>query len=190
MSPWLWKPLASTAFLVFAWKMGAFDSLYGRLIFSGLALSWLGDLFLIPASKKTFLLGLAAFLLAHIAYAGAFAERGFDPSWGTVSGVLLVMAAFAVSLWLVPAVRKTDPGMIPPVLAYMAAITAMVALAAAASGRSGDFRILAGALMFYVSDLSVARDRFVSPGWINRAWGLPLYYAAQFVLAATVSGGG
>jgi uncharacterized membrane protein YhhN len=35
--------------------------------------------------------------------------------------------------------------------------------------------------------LSVARDRFVVPGFVNRAWGLPLYYAAQLVLAATVA---
>jgi len=32
-----------------------------------------------------------------------------------------------------------------------------------------------------VSDLSVARDRFVSRSFSNRAWGLPLYYAAQIV---------
>ena len=46
--------------------------------------------------------------------------------------------------------------------------------------------IAGGALAFYLSDLSVARDRFVRPAFVNRAWGLPLYYGAQFVLAATV----
>jgi hypothetical protein len=29
----------------------------------------------------------------------------------------------------------------------------------------------------------VARDRFVSAGWINKAWGWPLYFGAQLVLA-------
>jgi len=184
---WILKPLASTAFLIFAWKMGALTSLYGQLIFAGLCLSWLGDLLLIPESKLTFLVGLVAFLSAHVVYAAAFVQKGFDPSWGAIAWLLLVMTGFAVSLWLMPAVRKNDPKMTLPVLAYLTAITAMVGLASGAAGASGDFRILIGAVMFYLSDLSVARDKFVAPGWVNRAWGLPLYYAAQFVLAATVA---
>jgi len=47
--------------------------------------------------------------------------------------------------------------------------------------------LLTGALMFLVSDLAVARDRFVAQGFINRLWGLPLYYAAQLVLASCAS---
>ncbi len=50
-----------------------------------------------------------------------------------------------------------------------------------------DGRIIGAAVMFYFSDLAVARDRFVEPGPVNRLWGLPLYYAAQFVFAATVA---
>ncbi|MCP4006145.1 MAG: lysoplasmalogenase, partial [bacterium] len=48
--------------------------------------------------------------------------------------------------------------------------------------------ILLGALMFYVSDLAVARDRFVATGFDNRIWGLPLYYCGQLVLASTIAG--
>ena len=47
---------------------------------------------------------------------------------------------------------------------------------------------LTGAAMFCVSDLSVARDRFVSPGFVNGAWGLPLYFGGQLLLAASVAG--
>ena len=43
--------------------------------------------------------------------------------------------------------------------------------------------ILAGALAFYLSDLFVARHRFVQQGFSNRLAGLPLYYAGQFCLA-------
>jgi uncharacterized membrane protein YhhN len=43
-----------------------------------------------------------------------------------------------------------------------------------------------GALLFYVSDLAVARNRFVAPGFANRAWGLPAYYAGQMLLASTL----
>jgi hypothetical protein len=43
--------------------------------------------------------------------------------------------------------------------------------------------VRAGALLFYLSDLAVARDRFVRPGLANRLVGLPLYYAGQVLLA-------
>jgi uncharacterized membrane protein YhhN len=68
------------------------------------------------------------------------------------------------------------------VIAYIAVISTM--LAAAAGTRVP--LIAVGALAFYFSDLSVARDRFVAPGFINRAWGLPLYYGAQLLLGWSV----
>jgi len=43
-----------------------------------------------------------------------------------------------------------------------------------------------GAVLFFLSDLLVARDRFVAPGFGNRLLGLPLYYAAQLLLASAV----
>jgi uncharacterized membrane protein YhhN len=42
-----------------------------------------------------------------------------------------------------------------------------------------------GALAFTASDISVARDRFARHEFLNRAWGLPLYYAAQLLIAST-----
>ena len=46
--------------------------------------------------------------------------------------------------------------------------------------------ILGGAVAFYLSDLFVARDRFVSEGITNRVIGLPLYYGGQYLLAFSV----
>jgi uncharacterized membrane protein YhhN len=72
--------------------------------------------------------------------------------------------------------------------AYVAVISAMVVCAAGAVGGGATPEILLGAAMFYASDLAVARDRFVAPGFGNAAWGLPLYYGAQLVLAGTLAG--
>ena len=47
--------------------------------------------------------------------------------------------------------------------------------------------VLVGALLFTASDLSVARDRFVKQGYVNRLWGWPTYFVAQLVLAWTVA---
>jgi hypothetical protein len=50
--------------------------------------------------------------------------------------------------------------------------------------------LLAGAVLFALSDVFVARDRFVHSGFANRQWGLPLYFLAQLILAASVAAPG
>ena len=183
---WVFKPLAATGFIVSALQHGALDSRYGVLVYLGLCLSWWGDVLLIPKTKNTFLAGLGAFLLAHLAYAAAFVARGLSWTTAVAGFVVLTLPLAAVARWLLP---KVPPAMQLPVRAYMAVITAMVACAAATVVAHGRMAILVGALAFYLSDLSVARDRFVSPGFDNKLWGWPLYFGAQLVLAATVSAG-
>jgi uncharacterized membrane protein YhhN len=73
------------------------------------------------------------------------------------------------------------------VSAYVAVITAMVALAVSTVVARGGANILAGAFMFYFSDLAVARERFIENSFTNKAWGLPLYFGGQLVLALSVS---
>jgi hypothetical protein len=65
----------------------------------------------------------------------------------------------------------------------MTAISAMVSLAVGSHFHSPAPIALGGAIAFYLSDLSVARDRFVAPGFVNRLWGIPLYYFAQLLFA-------
>lgn len=50
----------------------------------------------------------------------------------------------------------------------------------------GRFLALNGAFSFYLSDVFVARQRFVQPAFLNRLIGLPLYYLGQFQIAYTV----
>ena len=71
-----------------------------------------------------------------------------------------------------------------PVIAYLLAIGLMVSIAGGAATFSPS--LLVAALLFAVSDVLVARQRFVSPGIANRLVGLPLYYAAQVLFAMSV----
>jgi len=59
-------------------------------------------------------------------------------------------------------------------------------LAVGASFAVASPGMAAGAVLFAVSDLAVARERFVRAAFTNQLWGLPLYYAAQVVIASTV----
>jgi len=181
---WILKPMASTGFCVSALQHGALASRYGLLLYLGLCLSWWGDVLLIPKSQLTFLLGLGAFLLAHVAYTVAFVFRGISVVATVGALVALALPLALVGRWLLP---KVPVGMQRPVRAYMLVITAMVACAVGTVAARGDGLIALGALAFYLSDLSVARDRFVAPGFDNKLWGWPLYFGAQLLLARTVA---
>ena len=171
------KMVASTAFVAVALSLGAWDTGFGRWMVAGLALSWLGDLLLTYPSRTAFLGGLVAFLVAHVAYIVAFLVRGVaGPLWFATL-VVLVVGGFIVR-WLWPYV---DQQMRLPVVAYVVTISLMVLAAAATAQADAEWRIPVGAVAFYLSDIAVARDRFVAPGVVNRIWGLPLYYGAQLL---------
>lgn len=180
----LCKTVASTAFIAVALTMGALDTRYGQLVVLALALGWLGDVLLLARRSAVFLAGLGAFLLAHVVYAAAFA------GWPLSSGALLAGAALMVGLGAV-VLRAFWPRLKPlyrlAVPAYVVAIGVMCTLAIGAGAGGGAWWLPAAALAFAASDISVARDRFIGHSFANKLWGLPLYYAAQLVLAASAA---
>ncbi len=180
---WLTKPLASLGFVLVACASGAFGSTYGLTILTGLIACALGDVLLItPGAGKAFLAGMASFALGHAAYATAFWQLGIDRNATRLGLGAMSVIAILTLRWLAP---RLPGDMRIPIHVYIAIISVMVALAGGASAASGDPWIAVGATAFAISDLSVARDRFVKPGFVNVLWGLPLYYAAQLVLALT-----
>jgi uncharacterized membrane protein YhhN len=183
---WLAKPLASTGFLLTALAAGALSNAYGRAVLVALALSWLGDVLLIPKqSRRAFLAGLASFLLGHVAYAVAFLLRGVDPEASAVATALVAVPSLTVLRWLWPFVPDR---LRVPVVAYVGVISLMVACALGVAEFRAQTSIALGALAFYASDLAVARQRFVAESFTNKLWGLPLYYGAQLLLASTAGG--
>ena len=150
-----------------------------------LVLCWAGDVFLIPRGASTpFLVGLVSFLLGHLGFAVAFTLRGTDPLWMAVAAALVLPAAFVAMRWLDP---HLPDRMRLPVIAYLTVISLMVVTAVGAAASASRLAIGVGAICFYLSDLHVARHRFVSQSFWNKSWGLPLYYGAQLILASTVS---
>lgn len=176
------KPLASLGFLVVAVSAGAADTGFGRWMLVGLALSLVGDVLLL--GEALFVGGLASFLLAHAAYSVAFAVRGVD-SGGALAAVPFGLVALGVLRWLDPHVPARLRG---AVVAYAIAISLMGALSVATAAADWDARLPLGAALFLASDVAVARNRFVAPAFVNRAWGLPLYYGGQLLLAWAAGG--
>ena len=180
---WVFKPLASAGFVATAVAGGAWDTSVGQCMTAALLLSAAGDVLLIPKDRRAFLAGLVAFLLGHVLFAVAFAVRGASGQWTALAATVMLVPAAVVGRWLLP---RVEGKLKRPVLAYMTVISAMVALAVGSVVQLGGVALLVAAVAFYLSDLSVARDRFVAPGFINRAWGLPLYYGAQILFALNV----
>lgn len=175
------KPLASACFVaVGVLRLGDGDR-FGVWILSGLVFCLVGDLLLL--SPRAFAAGLASFLVGHVAYVLACASRLVVERWTLVPLLPLAVAAIVVMAWLWPHLGR----MRLPVTAYVAVISVMVwgAIAAASAGAVPS-RLAVGAGLFYLSDLAVARNRFVSRSLANRAWGLPLYYAGQLLIAGCV----
>lgn len=173
------KAAASTGFLVVGARAGLWDDAAGQAVLVGLGLSWVGDVCLVSSDKRWFLAGLVAFLLGHVAYVVGFGLRGVDPTVTAIALVVLVGPAAIVWRWL--RVRAGRLG--GPVLAYIVVITTMLAAAVGTTAVSPSVGLLAGAALFYVSDLFVARERFVTKTPVNRWIGLPVYYLGQLLLA-------
>jgi len=180
------KLAASTGFVLVALALGATGTRYGQLILGALLLGWVGDALLLSRAAKAFLGGLGAFLLSHLLFAAAFATGALSwPAMGVAAVVALVFGA-VVLRWLLP---HTPAEMRVPVLAYVVVILAMCITAAGHAVATQRWMVLLGAVMFAASDIAVARERFVRPGFINQLWGWPAYFVAQLVLAWTVVGG-
>jgi uncharacterized membrane protein YhhN len=156
---------------------------YHRLL-PGLVLCLGGDVCLALRRQKMFLIGLVLFLLGHVFYIFAFLYLAQTNSWTLIGSPAFLAVSGTIYLRLKPYLGK----MKIPVLLYLIVITIMVLGAWTVLGDSrltgfGRIMVFAGALSFYCSDVFVARDRFWKREFFNRLFGLPMYYAGQFLLA-------
>ncbi len=176
----LTKGAASSGFIAIALTLGATQSAWGQALLVALGLSMIGDLLLLSKATAMFAGGLVSFLLAHIAFGAAFLILGVDTAVALAASAVLTVIALQVGRWVLPHV----PGRLRlAVIAYIIAVSGMAVLALAA-GWSTDNPVLAIAgVAFFISDLFVARHRFVAPGFTNRVIGLPIYYGAQILFA-------
>jgi uncharacterized membrane protein YhhN len=157
---------------------------YSTGILVGLALCFGGDLALMfQDRRKPFMLGLVLFLLGHIAYTVAFTLLGRPSGWVLLSTLLLL----AAGLGFYRLIAANLGSMRIPVILYFLVISLMVIQATSllASPAISDFQaamIIGGAILFYISDVMLAANRFWRPWKYNRT-SLALYYGGQLLIA-------
>jgi uncharacterized membrane protein YhhN len=147
----------------------------------GIALSVIGDIALLDAGKRAFLVGLAVFLLAHLAYGAAFASVAV---WSPHVAIVAV-AAIAATTLVLRAIRHGTVEVRGPTIAYGVVITTMVIAASATIGGPLASAPLAagGAVLFYASDASLALNRFRRPIPHAAFLTLGLYWIGQIGIA-------
>jgi len=160
---------------------------YYYLLMLGLMFCLGGDVFLALPQDRAFLMGLVSFLLGHVLYVICFFYVADINHWTWIGCLTGLLVSVPVFLWLRPHLGS----MLKPVIAYIIVITIMVigawtVLGDADLNFAGRLLVFIGAVSFYLSDLFVARDRFLKPEFANRLIGLPMYYLGQFLLAFSV----
>jgi len=190
------KLVASTAFVLLGLaaiaRGGSPYSEFSVAIVVGLVFGAIGDALLLGRGTHWFTAGLVAFLVGHIAYVVAVSFVESPQTWPLLAGPLgalpvIVGGGALVHLW-----PKLGSMKIPVILYVITIVTMVIAAIAAARGTTMSdphrYFFLAGALLFFVSDLAVARDRFVARTFANKAWGLPAYFTGQLLIAWSLLG--
>lgn len=149
---------------------------------AALVASAVGDVLLaLPQLSFSFIGGLGAFFLAHLAYCALLAPlAGLPRGWRRVALPLVWAAALA----MYGAFFAHLGELAAPVAAYMVALCAMASLALAA--RLPSPAVALGGLAFVASDAMIGIDRFLSP-FAGSAYAIWFSYAlAQLLLAAGI----
>ncbi len=168
--------------------------LQGTLLWFGVGIlfSLAGDIALLSIDRF-FMLGLIAFLLAHIAYLIGF-NVPFPTTLGAWAfGIAIVVGLSAVRLLrrIVEEVRTNQPQLVIPVVVYSVVITLVLLSALLTLFRpdwtSGPaYLVSLGAFLFYLSDIILAWNKFVSPVKNGRMLNIGLYHLAQIAIVVGV----
>ena len=160
---------------------------------AGILFSLAGDVLLMLSLDRMFVFGLLAFLLAHISYLIGFQNElmEFGP-WSVLLIVMLSVSAVRVMRRIVSAIRaRGQVRMVNPVILYSTVITVMLYAAMTTISNpewstSASFLVSVGAFLFYISDLVLAWNKFVSPIQNGRMINIGLYHLGQIGLIAGV----
>ncbi len=186
--PWLnvaFKPLATLCVIAWAALGRSDDGLVKRWIVIGLVCSLAGDVALLWPVQG-FLVGLVAFLLAHMAYLVALTRRVKFLASPPAFGVWAIVAASVLArLW-----TGVPPELRAPVIVYVCALSGMAAqatsvwLARRSQPDAARWRAVAvGGGLFVLSDAILATDKFVGGIPMPTLSNLSTYWLGQWFIA-------
>ena len=152
------------------------------LLCAALIFSWGGDVALLYEGDTYFLLGMGSFLIAQLIYAYLFKKSiqlKIHWKWWYIAPVLLLTIGF-----LSQVLPKAGVFQIP-IAVYALAISTMAIIAIARHGKVGEksFKlVVAGAIIFVISDCTIAWNKFVMPFGLADAFVMLTYTTAQLLI--------
>ena len=159
----------------------------------GILFSLAGDVLLMISLDRMFIFGLISFLFAHLAYIfGLQNELMTVTAWSFFLMVILAVSAVRVMRRIVSAIRsKGQTRLANPVIVYSTVITVMLYAAMTTLSNpewkaSASLFVSFGAFLFYISDLILAWNKFVSPIKNGRIINIAAYHLGQIGLIAGV----
>ena len=188
------KPLVLIVLIIFYIRMGGLDA--QRLPFLiALFFSLLGDIFLIPRSKRWFIAGMVAFLIAHLLYVWAFSHWPVSQGavFPAIAGGLIALSALTT---LVLTKTKNKPEfkrMRFAFILYGSALTAMTVVAVLCLWRTawprwaGALAALGG-LFFFVSDSILGLEKMGKRLPATRLLVISTYHIAQMLIISSTLG--
>lgn len=191
---WVFKPATLAAVLVAGWLLtGApHDHWLARFFLAGLALSLVGDVLLLLPGQRFFLLGLTAFLLAHLCYLA-----GLNPTPPPRPSPMLLVLVAGIGLALYRPIAaglrsRGQTALLPPVAIYSVAISLMLFSAWATLFRPEwaplrQALVIGGASLFFASDAMLAWNRFVAPFRAAELGVIVTYHLGQIALTASIA---
>ena len=181
---YIFKPVAALSFVFISFKLGALESGYGRLILFSLALCAVGDILLLNRKLKiSFFCGMLVFAIAHLLFSLSFIKSSTFDFASLVTFLPLIMILGCINfMYLLP---RMPHKLKPFILLYGLAIFMMIT--SAYTFMYEQKLILIAAIFFVLSDIFVAKDRFIKRSTKNALLITPLYFAAQGLFAFSVS---
>lgn len=154
-------------------------SKYGAFVLLALIFCWFGDFL----GSYNFKSSVIAFALAHLAFILSFLFHNIKKSRCLISLVIFSLFDVGIYYWLNPFLNDSDRIL---VITYMVIITIMVILALGVSSEPIRILVYAGAVLFYISDIFVARWKFVHSSSLNAFFCYPLYYTSCLLFAFSI----
>ena len=159
----------------------------------GVLFSLVGDVLLMNFTNRMFTLGLASFLFAHVSYLIGFKDELLNPTaWSFILLFFLFYNGMRLLRRIVGSMRAIGQNaLVIPVTVYGLVISLMLFAAMStifdpAWKTGAAFFVSAGAFLFYISDLILAWNKFVSPVKNGPILNIVTYYLGQISLIAGV----
>ncbi len=172
--------------ILFLQNLNLSGSPLNLLMFAGIIFSWAGDVILEFSKVNTnmFVAGLICFLLAHIMYFSVFITT---PGKNSISGnrLWLLLPVMIYGIALVTFLYGDLAQMKLPVIIYAIVILSMLSGAINRKGkvnRRSYSLVLAGAILFVISDSAIAVNKFSLPFESSGIVIMSTYILAQYLI--------